>query len=198
MYSQLDEERVIVEWFKDRVGKYLDIGAWDGVQMSNTRRLAELGWSGVLVEPGAKNFSALIDNMAFAAERSVLVQAAVSEARGLAQLWFDTSPERGWAMSICKHVADNPLLLPAPSKAHCVVPLITPGDLAQFGPYDFLSVDAEGKDMDILRAIPDEMYAGVSMISAEVPMCEFEALEILAPKGFRIHYRTTCNVIFVK
>lgn len=199
MYSQLDEERVIVDWFKDREpGNYLDIGAWDGISMSNTRRLAELGWHGVLVEPGAKNFVALIDNMSFAANRSLLVQAAVSETRGLAQLWFDTSPERGWAMSICKHVADNKLLLPAPSGAQCVVPTIIPADLAVYGPFHFLSVDAEGKDMAILAAMPDEMFASMSMVCAEVPNCEAEALAILAPKGFRVHYRTTCNVIFVK
>lgn len=199
MYSQLDEERVIVEFFQGRpLGRYLDIGAWDGIQMSNTRRLAELGWSGVLVEPGAKNFAQLLDNYAFAADRSVFVLAAVSENRGLERLWFDTSPERGWSQSICQHVADNPLLMPARSGAHCVVPTITPADLDRFGPYDFLSVDAEGKDLDILRAMPEHMYAPMSMVSAEVPGHLDQALEVLAPKGFRVHYQTTCNVIFVK
>lgn len=198
-YSQLDEECVIVDFFKDRPpGNYLDIGAWDGVQMSNTRRLAELGWHGVLVEPGAKNFSLLIENMAFAANRSLLVQAAVSDTRGLSQIWHDTSPERGWAATIVKDVADNKLLLPAPSRAQCVVPTITPFDLAVYGPFHFLSVDAEGMDMRILRAIPHEMYASMTMVCAEVPNCEAEALAILAPKGFRIHYKTTCNVIFIK
>lgn len=199
MYSQLDEEKVIVDWFKSRpVGKYLDIGAWDGINMSNTRRLAELGWHGVLVEPGAKNFADLITNYSFAADRSILVQAAVSESRGLARLWFDTSPERGWSMSICQHIADNPLLMPAVAKIHCVVPTITPGDLEQFGKFDFLSVDAEGKDMEILRAMPDSMYQSLSMVCAEVPMCVDAALAVLSPKGFRIHYQTTCNVLFVK
>lgn len=116
MYSQLDEERVIVDWFRDKpVGKYLDIGAWDGIEMSNTRRLAELGWAGV-----------------------------------------------------------------------------------PYGPYDFLSVDAEGADMVILRALSAETLASLSMIAAEVPSCETEALAILAPHGFQVHYRTTCNVLFVK
>lgn len=198
MYSQLNEEEIIVNWFGGKVGRYLDIGAWDGIQMSNTRRLAELGWSGVLVEPGAKNFAQLIENMAFAADRSVLIQAAVSETRGLAQLWFDTQPERGWAATICKDIAENPLLLLTPSRMSCRVPTITPEDLAAFGPYDFLCVDAEGKDLDILRATPASMFESISLVIAEVPRCKEAATEFLASHGYRVHAETTCNVLFSK
>src|SRR5262249_30227089 len=51
MYSQNDEESIITGYFGGRAGNLLDIGAYDGVSFSNSRRLIELGWSGALVEP---------------------------------------------------------------------------------------------------------------------------------------------------
>ena len=43
-YSQHNEQEIILNFFNGRIGRYLDIGAFDGVDMSNTLALAELGW----------------------------------------------------------------------------------------------------------------------------------------------------------
>ena len=61
MYSQGGEEKVIVEYFDGYRGTFLDIGAFDGKTFSNTKRLSDLGWRGVLVEPAPKPFFALIE-----------------------------------------------------------------------------------------------------------------------------------------
>jgi FkbM family methyltransferase len=60
MYSQNKEEQVIIDYFKDYVGTFIDIGANDGQTLSNTRRLAELGWSGVCVEPSPHAYEKLV------------------------------------------------------------------------------------------------------------------------------------------
>lgn len=62
MYSQNEEERVIQDYFKGYTGTFIDIGANDGVTLSNTRALAESGWCGVLVEPSPKAFARLQAN----------------------------------------------------------------------------------------------------------------------------------------
>lgn len=66
MYSQNAEEAHILNYFNNYLvgfkGSFIDIGANDGVTFSNTRKLAELGWKGVLVEPSPKAFSKLKDN----------------------------------------------------------------------------------------------------------------------------------------
>lgn len=59
MHSQNNEEQIILDYFKDFTGKFIDIGANDGVTFSNTRALAERGWKGVLVEPSPKAFEKL-------------------------------------------------------------------------------------------------------------------------------------------
>lgn len=59
MYSQNAEEEVILRYFGDFKGTFIDIGANDGVTLSNTRALAERDWCGVLVEPSPTAFRRL-------------------------------------------------------------------------------------------------------------------------------------------
>lgn len=58
-YSQNQEQEAILNHFGDFKGSFIDIGANDGVTLSNTRALAELGWCGVLVEPSPQAFAKL-------------------------------------------------------------------------------------------------------------------------------------------
>ncbi len=65
MFSQNDEEQVILDWFKGRHKeglRFLDVGAYTGKELSNTRALMELGWGGVCVEPNPNSFAALTKN----------------------------------------------------------------------------------------------------------------------------------------
>lgn len=50
-YTQYGEKIFIDEFFKDRIGFFVDIGAADGVTHSNTLHLIESGWKGILIEP---------------------------------------------------------------------------------------------------------------------------------------------------
>ena len=51
MYSQNSEEKIILEYFGDHIGTFIDIGSNDGITFSNTRALALRGWSGIFVDP---------------------------------------------------------------------------------------------------------------------------------------------------
>lgn len=53
-FSQNNEQEVILNYFGDFKGTFLDIGCNDGVTLSNTRALAELGWCGCLVDASPK------------------------------------------------------------------------------------------------------------------------------------------------
>lgn len=63
MYSQNKEEEIILNHFKNFKGTFLDLGAYDGIDLSNTRALTELGWSGVCVEANPVIFFKLTDNL---------------------------------------------------------------------------------------------------------------------------------------
>lgn len=70
-YSQNDEQAVILDYFRRLVPNdpanpllptFLDLGANDGVTLSNTKALADQGWSGVLVDASPKAFERLKTN----------------------------------------------------------------------------------------------------------------------------------------
>lgn len=63
-FSQNREQRIILDFFGAHRGTFLDIGANDGVTLSNTRALALLGWSGILVEPAPMAYRKLLENCA--------------------------------------------------------------------------------------------------------------------------------------
>src|SRR5688500_5079046 len=61
-HSQNLEQDYILEYFKGKIGTFADVGANDGVTLSNTRALSELGWRGIFVEPSPKAFERLKRN----------------------------------------------------------------------------------------------------------------------------------------
>jgi FkbM family methyltransferase len=76
-YSQCQEDRFIVEYFKDVRGNFLDIGADDGVSCSNTLALLELGWTGTCMEPSPEAFRRMTRNYV---ERTLLDRAQLLNA----------------------------------------------------------------------------------------------------------------------
>lgn len=60
-YSQAGQDKWICDLFKNKLhGTYVDIGAYDGIQSSNTYVLEkELFWSGICVEPNKDIFKKL-------------------------------------------------------------------------------------------------------------------------------------------
>lgn len=59
MYSQNEEEKHILNYFADHKGTFLSIGENDGETLSNVRALALKDWCGVMVEPSPKVFHKL-------------------------------------------------------------------------------------------------------------------------------------------
>lgn len=62
MHSQNEEEKFILDFFNGNLkGTLLDIGANDGKTFSNSLALIEKGWDAILVEPSKYAFSKLMD-----------------------------------------------------------------------------------------------------------------------------------------
>lgn len=166
MYSQNNEEQIIERFFAGRGGKFLDIGAFDGMQMSNTRKLLELGWSGVLVEPSPENFLKLIENCRPFFDRVVLVNAAVSNETGLAPLYIEQKEGRKWSTTIDHRLVESGSVM-EPLNANIFIKAIAPNELSKWGPYDFVSIDAEWRDFEILKVWPDSMVASGGLMCVE-------------------------------
>lgn len=149
MYSQNEEEKYILEFFKDKpVGRYLDIGAADGKTLSNTYALYEKGWSGVLVEPSPGQFSGLLRNITRPEMR--LVNVALDTVGGIAKFHvtddFVSTLDEGH-YNLWKSAANY--------RDMYVSKISVKDFLTHFGGrYDFLNLDVEGINYALLKEIP--------------------------------------------
>jgi len=147
-FSQTDEQPVILRELADLPsGRFLDIGAYDGQTLSNTRALALSGWWGTLVEPNPRLFMGLLQ-MYGQDSRFTLVNAAMSDKSGLTRLFLDGTNEQ-YCSSIAPNAKELFPLTPYPMSY--LVSTITPKDLTET--YDFISIDTEGYDLPILKAM---------------------------------------------
>ena len=151
-YSQNGEQNHILRAFNGFVGRFLEIGACDGLLVSNTLALVELGWSGVMVEPSPRAFLELQKRHG-RNPKLTLVHAAVGLNHGMSKFW-DSPGAEGYATTEegnrakWQHLAvfEQPFYVP-------LVPWAT--ILEEFpGTIDFLSIDTEGTSTDLFLAFP--------------------------------------------
>ena len=84
--SQNGEDFLILSAFESRTrGFFVDIGAFDGVHLSNTWALERLGWSGICLEPLPQLFPLLTKNR----PGSRCIEAAAGPDSGISALFTD-------------------------------------------------------------------------------------------------------------
>ena len=185
-----------MDFFAGRIGSCLDVGAFDGRNLSNTRALIELGWKAKMVEPDPFNLCKLCEEMRPFSDRVEIVAAAVSTSGvGWDYLRMDETEGRGWASSI---VPVNPGVL-RQSPLRYRVPTIRIGELMTED-FQFISIDAEHMDMEILKDMPARMMKSCEMLCIEPSdliarerMKRYIVDEL--GLGFKIHHETPENIM---
>lgn len=205
-YSQSGEQKIILDYFGDFRGTVLDIGANDGITLSNSRALVELGWSAVLVEPAAEAYRKLVLNNANAvfSDRVTCVNAAIAEKDGPLDFYSSgTHLKKG----------DTDLLSTARVEelerwrksgevfTKTTVRGITFATLLQetgLKRADFISIDCEGVDLIVLRQI-DLTALGTRMVCVEVNRNDQRPFdEYCARHGMRLLHRNYENAIYCR
>lgn len=161
-YSQNDEQEFILKFFDGFVGNLLEIGAFDGITFSNTRALLELGWEGLLVEPDPRNVAKLIENCA--SLNVTILPVAAGEKPTWGRLAMDATQDRGWSSTITERCLPG-VLKPLTTKLR--VPVFDISELIYTQEFEFISIDAEGMDFDILRAMPYDAMMGCRLLCVE-------------------------------
>jgi FkbM family methyltransferase len=150
MYSQNEEEKYILEIFKGkRDGRFLDIGAYHPFDLSNTRALYELGWSGVMVEPSPGPFMTLLREYG-KDSRIELVQASVGLNHGTTSMFAtDAAVSTSSLESYRKWEKEEDFY------GKFWSPLLTMENLwNQFGAFNFVNIDAEGISIELFFHVP--------------------------------------------
>ena len=147
-YAQNHEDILLDRAFpRGKAGFYIDIGANEPVRSSVTKHFYDLGWHGINVEPAAHPFSLL------AAERlrDVNLNTAISESEGEVLL-FEMPPEVSGVSTLSQANAARQASAGHPAVER-TVPAITLAQLCErhvTGTIDFLSVDVEGHEREVL------------------------------------------------
>lgn len=200
-YSQNDEEDAILAYFRGRpAARFLDIGAHDGVALSNTYALSLAGWNGVLVEPSPSPFIKLMETYR-GREDSHLVHAPIvpeaglltmHDARGDFVSTFDNAHRELWAAPARNRegVAYQPITVAG----------ITMGQLfAKFpGPYAFINLDVEGLNYELFAQMPPLERLGCELFCIEY-QDKIKEIDALADaQNFRRFHTTSENALYVR
>lgn len=205
MYSQNNEEEIISRKFDGLVGTFLDIGAFDGVNLSNTRLLSEIGWSGVMVEGSSFSFHKLFDLYA-GNEKITLINAMISKeiipANKIVKMWespnsalstVDFDNFKKWEKYVQDHseggIGFSEIYVP-------IVPFdeIIRICLEKHQTVDFVSIDIEGGSVDIAKQFnPDQFWT--NMICVEHDGRDEELVEHFRPMGFKVDLMNAENLI---
>jgi|SRR6478609_4259307 len=206
MYSQNEEEKHILNYFNGKQSNsayfnFLDVGANDGVTLSNTRSLFDTGrWNGVLVEPSPSAFQKLKENYR-AMAGMYLYNFALGTHNGEID-FYDSGTHL--------NKGDIGLLSTASEEDYNkwrgvtefnkikvkVFRYKTFLNRLKLKKFDFISCDAEGLDLDILRQIDlrETSCVCVEWNSKQDLKTEFDKLMI----GFKIIYTSNENLIYAR
>jgi FkbM family methyltransferase len=177
-----------------RGGYFVEFGAANGVHASNTLMLErDLGWTGILAEPGRYWQAALKANRPACAIDTRCVWRATGET-----LTFN-EPAIALHATIEAYTAADALAGTRDEGKRYAVETVSLGDLLAHWKapkrIDYLSVDTEGSELDILAAF-DFAAWDVRLISVEHNHTEKrEALfELLTAKGYRRRFQALSGV----
>jgi FkbM family methyltransferase len=190
-YSQFGQDRFVAEivYTGKRGGYFVEAGAGDGLWISNTLLLErQYGWTGILIEPTSA-FAALqqnrpasiCDNCGLASEEGMITmveifdrgQAAISPAAKdnllLSRSTKDTSEADLDTMNSYWGVAKRQYLIKARPLADVLKAHRAPKRI------DYLSLDVEGFEFEILRLFPFSEYE-FGCLTIERPPPELQSL----------------------
>lgn len=197
-YSQNSEEQVILDYFGFIQGTFADIGANDGVTFSNTKMLAERGWKGILLEPSPKAYAKLKE-IYKGIDGVYTYPFAIGNHNGTAILNESASLINSHDVALVSTFKEEEM------QRFRSITSYTPVEVkvfrwktflnrVKYKTFDFISIDAEGLDLDILRQID---LSNTRMVCVEwngKQKDEFMA----ACSGFRLIHENGENLIFAR
>ena len=208
-YSQFGEDYLLWEFFQhQRHGFYVDIGAFDGIHLSNTYSFEQKGWKGICIEPNPVMFAlcrenrshSLCLNMACIGSPHLNEVKFYTEEIGLLSTTINTAAKqadirqrhhnRGLTFNGLREIT---------VKAATLNDILTEHypDMKQI---DFISIDTEGNELDVLEGIDTTRYEPrVFIIEAHAREDENNIASLLHQKGnYRLARKLEENLVFVK
>ena len=161
-FSQYDEEPFLLEYFKDiSSGFFIDIGANNGWKGSNTRALFLRGWSGLCVEADPFTFRHLAET--YKGEKHIqCVHSAIWDRIGSIEFYSQKTTDSGLS-SVNPDYKTGPDTRIVHVLCETLDLLLTRTNNHKKN-IDFLTVDAEGCDFNIIQSYSFQRKPGLVMV----------------------------------
>jgi FkbM family methyltransferase len=194
-YSQHGEDRFVIDFFRGRKkGFYLDIGASHPFRLSNTYLLYRSGWSGATVEP-IPRLGKLHRRWR---PRDTLMPVAAGVKSGALQ-FFEMTPSVLSTLdpSVAEgYIANGSAVL----SRRYTIDVLPINEIVErvnaIAPVDFLSIDVEGLDAEVLGEIDFMRFRpGLICIEANSNAVRQRTEVLLGQGGYKIVKEIECNLM---
>lgn len=197
--SQAGETQLIRELTgKAKTGYFVEVGANDGLTLSNTYGLMLDGWSGVCVEPSQRVFNKLKQNIARFPDVQA-IRCACSPTLGPVKLFYGKNDPLDHMATISTE--DSPWFQANRGEDYEIVdgkPLtVLLDEIAAPPHFDLLMVDAEGMDYEILQTMNFDRYRPKIVITEDYEPKNDAKFAFLKSSGYRFHSRVGHNTFWL-
>lgn len=203
-YSQYGQDKWLYEnLFKSiNDGTFIEVGADDGVDKSNTLVFENLGWTGICIEPSPERFKLLQSN-----RKCECLNVAIANKETV----VDFLDIRGWGKGLSgiidsyskqhnariKHEMGH-----KDNKGHNIIKVETKKlsnilEDHKINKIDFCSIDVEGSELDVLKSI-DLYKTNISVIMIENNYNDRSAGDYLINEGYELLKKIEIDDIYVK
>jgi len=195
--AQVAQDIIAYLFFKGKSdGFYIDIGANDGISGSTTFWAEQSGWKGICVEPQKTIFERLKQLR----KTATLYNFAISD-KTQNDIEFITFPERDFRSGIAVSMSESHIeeAKKLSSMQKTTIDTITFGDMMKDFPdvkhIDFISIDTEGHELQVLHSIDFEKYSfGLITIETEP---QSESVKYIRNKGYKELLVAESDILFV-
>lgn len=202
-FSQLGQDKFIDEYFNQKTNLvFLDIGAHDGVTLSNTYFLEkERNWTGLCVEAQPSEFKKLLENRKCSCVNLAItnfdgeidftcVDGYANMLSGISQNYNEAHKER-ISREVSSHGGSINKIKVQSKKLQTLLDEYNIKDI------DFCSIDTEGSEFDIVSSI-DFDKTNIKVFIIENNYQESTIQDFLKTKGYELHCKIQWDDVFIK
>lgn len=191
--GQLADDLLIDAFLGKRAnGFYIDVGANDPVQLSNTKRFYDRGWTGINIEPHPVKY----DKLARARPNDINLNMGAGPKNGVMQYWafesdtISTFDEKNAHIAMCKNKVESTQMIMV-KRLDAIIEKHAPSRHI-----DFMSIDVEGFELAVLEG-NDWSKFRPELLVMEINIDYNDKVNAMKSYGYELAYYNGLNGYFI-